>query len=53
VPAGGASIHGYGPAEGLPALRDAIKQKMADKDGLTGVSPIHAGPERAWVIGGV
>jgi aspartate/methionine/tyrosine aminotransferase len=36
--ADGVSINGYGPAEGLPALRTALQQKLADKNGLQGVS---------------
>ena len=36
--ADGGSINGYGPAEGLPALRTALQQKLADRNGLQGVS---------------
>ncbi len=32
------SISGYGPADGLPALREALKQKLEEVNGLTGVS---------------
>jgi aspartate/methionine/tyrosine aminotransferase len=30
-------LHGYGPAEGLPALREALRQKLEAVNGLTGV----------------
>lgn len=36
--AGDASVNGYGPAEGLPALREALQQKIASRNGLEGVS---------------
>jgi len=39
--AGEASINGYGPAEGLPALREALQQKVADRNGLPGVRPMQ------------
>jgi DNA-binding transcriptional MocR family regulator len=45
VAAGHAGIHGYGPAEGLPALREALKQKLQDQSGLAGVSGCK------WVCG--
>lgn len=38
--AGGPSVNGYGPAEGLPALREALRHKLATKNGLQGVSPV-------------
>jgi hypothetical protein len=41
--ADGGSINGYGPAEGLPALRTALQQKLADKNGLKGVSAMGQG----------
>eukprot|EP00983_Pelagomonas_calceolata_P109883 1159608-Pelagomonas_calceolata.AAC.1 len=34
------SVHGYGPAEGLPALREALRAKIAKRNGLTQVRPI-------------
>lgn len=55
VASGDASVNGYGPAEGLPALRDALKQKLADKNGLTGVSTVRTrrgGGCSRWVNGG-
>jgi hypothetical protein len=32
------SIHGYGPADGLPPLRDALLRKLQAVNGLSGVS---------------
>ncbi|KAF5834510.1 PLP-dependent transferase [Dunaliella salina] len=29
------SVHGYGPAEGLPMLREALREKIAKRNGLT------------------
>ncbi len=34
---GARGISGYGPAEGLPALREALQHKLAAVNGLTGV----------------
>lgn len=34
-PAG--SVNAYGPDEGLPALREALRQKIAEENGLSGV----------------
>ncbi|KAJ9506883.1 hypothetical protein QJQ45_005076 [Haematococcus lacustris] len=31
-------VSGYGPTQGLPALRDALKSKLRDKNGLHGVA---------------
>ena len=31
------ATHRYGPTEGLPALRDALVEKLATENGLTGV----------------
>jgi DNA-binding transcriptional MocR family regulator len=45
VAAGVAGVHGYGPAEGLPALRQALKQKLEQQNGLAGVS-VWAGTSR-------
>lgn len=35
--AGDPAVSQYGPDEGLPALRDALRKKIADENGLTGV----------------
>ncbi|GFH27365.1 hypothetical protein HaLaN_25672 [Haematococcus lacustris] len=36
-------VSGYGPTQGLPALRDALKAKLRDKNGLHGVgAPLAA-----------
>lgn len=40
-------IHGYGPDEGLPALREALKHKLATRNGLPGVSSIIGWPAHA------
>lgn len=34
---GDPSVHGYGPAEGLPALREALRDKVRRDNGLEGV----------------
>lgn len=41
--AGGPAAHGYGPAEGLPALREALRRKIRDVNGLEGVSGWRSG----------
>ena len=32
------SVNAYGPDEGLPVLREALRQKIAEENGLRGVS---------------
>lgn len=39
---GGGGVNSYGPADGLPALVDALQQKIADRNGLPGVSSTAA-----------
>jgi hypothetical protein len=34
---GAGGVHSYGPALGLPALVEALKQKLQTRNGLTGV----------------
>ena len=36
----------YGPCGGMPALVDALKQKLADENGLHGVRPVARSRER-------
>lgn len=46
-----ASINGYGPAEGLPALREALRDKVAKQNGLEGVSHSCTGSwGGVWVV---
>jgi hypothetical protein len=35
---GAGGVHSYGPALGLPALVEALKQKLHTRNGLAGVS---------------
>lgn len=49
-PASAASVSGYAPNEGLPALRAALRKKLADKNGLQNVSAWGCG---ACVCNGV
>ncbi|KAL6764759.1 PLP-dependent transferase [Haematococcus lacustris] len=43
-------VSGYGPTQGLPALRDALKAKLRDKNGLHGVEVmVTAGANQAFV----
>lgn len=37
------AVNGYGPAEGMPALREALKAKVAAQNGLENVSSWHCG----------
>ena len=34
---GGGGVHSYGPSTGLPALVDALRSKLAARNGLVGV----------------
>jgi hypothetical protein len=37
---GAGGVHSYGPALGLPSLVEALKQKLATRNGLSGVSAL-------------
>lgn len=48
--AGGPAVNRYGPAEGLPALREALRHKLATKNGLQGYDVmVTAGANQAFV----
>eukprot|EP00878_Enallax_costatus_P016901 GHUV01017742.1.p1 GENE.GHUV01017742.1~~GHUV01017742.1.p1 ORF type:complete len:450 (+),score=122.28 GHUV01017742.1:1027-2376(+) len=45
-----AGVHGYGPADGLPALREALQHKLANRNGLLGYEVmVTAGANQAFV----
>lgn len=48
--AGGPTVHGYGPVEGLPDLRDALAAKLIQRNGLHGVRQ-EGGRGVVWACG--
>ncbi|KAF8066353.1 ISS1 [Scenedesmus sp. PABB004] len=48
--AGGPAVHGYGPADGLPALREALAAKLTSVNGLPGYEAmVTAGANQGFV----